>query len=178
MWLRIASKPEDLQKRAYEKKNQNNLYADVKPEARRAHVGVIFDVDDVPTLVIYGGRAKSGELLSDVWSTPLNNMSYLEWRLKRDLPELETQELSDSDKEINNDNSEVANFESNETDSEQDSNTEKSVRNLSKKHHKKSEKNYPPARKGHLGVSIPDNPHEPLMVRTDFNLKWFRSRWF
>ena len=132
-------------------------------------MGVIFDVDDVPTLVIYGGRAKSGELLSDVWSTPLNNLSHLEWRLKRNLPELETQELSDNDNEINND-SEVANFESDENDSAQDNNAEENIRNLSKKHHKKSEKNYPPARKGHLGVSIPDNPHEPLMVRSDFNL--------
>lgn len=49
------------------------------PEARRAHAGVILDVDGASTLVVHGGRNKEGDLLADVWATSLD-ADEAEWR--------------------------------------------------------------------------------------------------
>lgn len=127
----------------------------MRPIARRAHAGVVFTVDGVLTLVIHGGRTRSGELLSDVWAAPLSDDKHVQWWLKRDIPDASADaadidaskaDVSEKDVEgrvIDSSNGEGA---------------------LSKKHHKKSRKNYPARRKGHLAVALPESPHDPLMV--------------
>lgn len=126
---------------------QLSWVADIKPMPRRAHAGVIFTVDETPTIVIYGGRTKSGELLSDVWAASLDNPNHIQWVLKRDIPD----ELEEDE-----------NGEEEENDDEEESSSNDG---LTKKHHRKSKKNYPARRKGHVAISIPDNPHQPLMVK-------------
>ena len=123
--------------------------ADVRPSPRRAHVGVIYYVDGIPTLTVHGGRAKDGQLLSDVWSTSLANATHLAWSLRRE-PENASSTTADDA---------LSNSETFSTDVTENA-------SLTKHHHhdKRSEKNYPEARKGHLAVAIQDSPHHPLMV--------------
>ena len=123
--------------------------ADILPSPRRAHVGVIYYVDGIPTLTIHGGRAKDGQLLSDVWSTSLANATHLAWSLKREPKNASSTTADDA----------LSSSETTSIDLTGNASLTKHHH-----HHKRSEKNYPEARKGHLAVAIQDSPHHPLMV--------------
>ena len=45
------------------------------PSARRAHAGVILNLNGTSTLIIHGGKEQGGDLLSDLWSVALEPRS-------------------------------------------------------------------------------------------------------
>lgn len=52
-------------------KPAGQLCAGIRPAARRAHAGIIVEINRTSTLVIQGGRLKHGGMLADVWAATL-----------------------------------------------------------------------------------------------------------
>lgn len=112
------------------------------PAPRRAHAGILVDMNSSSTLIIHGGKQPGGLLLSDVWAVPLDSEE-AQWELR---------------------------YSPKDPDEEEEEEGEEEDEGLSKKKHKKRKKKKrkghvgPLARKGHLAVAVPGT-EGPKMVR-------------